>query len=307
MRVTLWHYAFIAPARWLRAAEEALSRFADSDDPAALTELLHDWDAEVDRERASARITPAAEDWEVLEAALGRAGGPPLGARREVFRAPWERLRRSLRRLERLEELQGPELFIDNEREILAGAFDAVDKEREPAGMTFALDRIPMDGGPEIIDLGDFGWHVAQLAAGAFPRSLGLGDGIVACLPASLRARLPAFAQLDQFGFIHQQLRWGPEVHASWIVPDATLWAPAQLQGRRALALPAVASSSCRAWGALLPSVPVGDRGGPLCVCDTPEGGPGQGPTQPGPGECMVSFVLVRTSESPPFLQEEDP
>jgi hypothetical protein len=295
MRVSLHHYAFSAPARWLDAAEEALTRFARDDDPASLTDLLRDWDAEVDRERTAARITPTAEVWGMREAALRAAGGPSPGARREVFRDPWERLDRSLRRMGRFEELEGPQLFIDNEREMMADSVAALDSKREPVALTYSLDRIPStDGGPDIVDLGQFGWHLAELAAGAFPRSLGLGDRIESCLPALLVERLQEFAQLDDYWLIHGQRLWEPEVHASWIVSDTALWAPPELKGRRALALADVGSPSCRAWRELLPWVPVGERGGPLCVEPSRGGG------------CLVSFMLVRTPDSPAFVCDDD-
>jgi hypothetical protein len=51
-------------------ASEALRRFADSDDPAALKDLLRRWGEKVERERASARITPAADAWEALRGSL---------------------------------------------------------------------------------------------------------------------------------------------------------------------------------------------------------------------------------------------
>ena len=132
--VGLRHYAFVAPMRWIRAADAALAQFAASDDVTVLTDVVRRWREEIDRQRVFTRVEPSPHAWAQVAEALARAGLSGVGARRAVFRDPWETLERCLRRLGRLQELNGPDVIIQNERELIPRVQGMLDLEREPAG-----------------------------------------------------------------------------------------------------------------------------------------------------------------------------
>jgi len=253
------------------------------------------------------RIEPSPHAWAQVEEALARAGMSGIGARRAVFRDPWETLARCLRRLERFQELNGPEIIILNERELIPRVQGTLDLEREPAGWAQEWDRIPTEDGGAVLDLSGFGHDIAELASGAFPISVGRGDAIGDALDERTRARLQEFAQLDDFWWIHRQPSWETGYHASHVAADPEIWAPESIRGTRALELPASSSSpSCKAWRAVMPSVPVGDQGGPLFVRVDAGTGTDWWPVELAPEECVVSFVLLKTREFHPFLVGEE-
>jgi hypothetical protein len=306
-RVSLCHFAFVTPVQWIRAAEAALAQFATSEDGSVLSEVLARWGEEVDSERMRARVDPSENEWSEIAEALERARMPRVGTPRTVFRSPWETFGRSLRRLSRLEELNGPEIIIQNERDLIQYLVSAVDSPRDPVGSRPTWDNIPSADDGEVLDLSQFGWEVAQLASGAFPKSIGQGNHVERELSAQAAERLQDVARLDDSWRIHGTHIWESGFHASYVVDDPELWAPRSVRGQRALEIPAVgASRTCNAWRALMPSVPVGDRGGPMFVREQPGDGTDFWPAHLLPGDCVVSFVLVQTPESTPFLVSDE-
>jgi hypothetical protein len=159
----------------------------------------------------------------------------------------------------------------------------------------------------DVVDLSQFGWAVAELAAGAFPVSVGLGDALERTLSRESEGRLQKLAELDDFWAIHRQPSWGDGVHARELVDDPDLWAPAPVRGDLALRIPGpAASKTCDAWRSLMPSVPVGDRGGPLFVRRHAGDGSDWWPVELAPGASDDSYVLAHTPESDPFLASEE-
>lgn len=281
-------YAFETSTRWIRGAEAALKSYAATDDTSALDDLVGAWDEAVDLERIAARVAPSADEWAELDRMLASAAMPRLTARREVYRAPWEKIGRSVRRRARLEALRAPRIILENEQEIVEQAIASLDVVDRRCGEALDLDAIPSASG-EVLDLSQLGMRVAELAAGPFPRDVGDGEAVDEELSPTLRERMQALVEIDEFWAIHDQRRWESGPHACAVVGDEELWAPASMRGARLLELPRDAASwTCAAWRRVMPALPVGDRGGPMFVEERGE-------------VSVVSFVLVVTPEAPPF------
>jgi hypothetical protein len=227
---------------------------------------------------------------------------------REVNRHELEALHRALERLARVRALDAPDFLVVDVLEFARSLLARLDDRSEPSRPRDPqLDTIACHDGTEVPDLAQFAYEVALLAAGAFPCNLGLGARLTAQLAPELREQLGTLRQMDEYWTIHGQRYFDDDLRPMTLVPDRRVWlAEATELDQPALVLPAGPARSCARWReAVGERLPVGDYGGPMTVGRTPRAA--HSPWWPRAleaDECIVSFVLARTGESPPFLPE---
>lgn len=240
------------------AIEQALADFAVSGRAACLEAPLCDAWNRLQAARWSTTCRPTVEAWETLDARL-RPLGLALGSRREVARAPWGRLPEIADRHTRLIDLKAPQILIDKDVELLAGAIRSLDARGwTPVDRFATLDRVHASSGPAVLDLGEYAAMAFTLLTGPFPDDQGTGD-----LGEDAR-----FTVLDDYWHIHRQVDFDRDVDARSLGPDALVPPDAPL-GRPFLLLPEDSRQpDIVRWRARGPALPMGEHGGTIWRVD---------------------------------------
>lgn len=241
-------YAIDVEPAHLDHAEAALTAFDESEDPSPLEQYLGELRHEMIRAARTRTALPSMEAWQRV-AEVVTSVGASIGARREVVTASFEAAERSATRHQRLVELQGPAIIIENEKEILADVIAGLEDTTVPERVAYgSLDRIG-DGDGDMLDLLQVGEEIIRY----------LGGIATDVRRETLDVDAARFQALDDFWVIHRYHVFENDFTARHIAPE--LMPPAATPF---LDLEPRTSRTCRRWREQVPSILAGRHGGPI-------------------------------------------